>query len=53
MSRRVKRRKDIQMNNALLRRKEGATLDDLTSATGWQKHSVHGFLRAPPEEDGA
>ena len=28
----------------LLRRKEGATLDDLTNATGWQKHSVHGFL---------
>ena len=28
----------------LLRRKEGATLGDLTKATGWQPHSVRGFL---------
>ncbi len=28
----------------LLRRKNGATLIDLQTATGWQAHSVHGFL---------
>ena len=30
----------------LLRRKEGARLADLTKATGWQPHSVRGFLSA-------
>lgn len=30
----------------LLRRKDGATLTDLTKATGWQPHSVRGFLSA-------
>jgi hypothetical protein len=29
---------------ALLSRAKGATLDDLMSATGWQAHSVRGFL---------
>jgi hypothetical protein len=28
----------------LLRRSDGATLKDLTKATGWQAHSVRGFL---------
>jgi Protein of unknown function (DUF3489) len=28
----------------LLRREGGATLDDIMSATGWQAHSVRGFL---------
>jgi hypothetical protein len=28
----------------LLRRKEGATVVDMTGATGWQPHSVRGFL---------
>jgi hypothetical protein len=28
----------------LLRRPEGACLDELTKATGWEKHSVRGFL---------
>lgn len=30
----------------LLRRKEGATIAELTSATGWQSHSIRGFLSA-------
>lgn len=29
---------------ALLSRTKGATLDDLTTATGWQAHSVRGFI---------
>ncbi len=29
---------------ALLRRKNGATIADLTDATGWQAHSVRGAL---------
>jgi hypothetical protein len=29
---------------ALLRQADGATLEDLISATGWQAHSVRGFL---------
>lgn len=29
---------------ALLRRENGATLDELMSATGWQAHSVRGFI---------
>ncbi|OFW01495.1 MAG: hypothetical protein A3G20_00110 [Acidobacteria bacterium RIFCSPLOWO2_12_FULL_59_11] len=28
----------------LLRRKDGATLTELMKATGWQAHSVRGFL---------
>jgi hypothetical protein len=28
----------------LLRRKEGATVAEMTGATGWQPHSVRGFL---------
>jgi len=28
----------------LLKRKNGASLDDLQKATGWQPHSVRGFL---------
>jgi hypothetical protein len=28
----------------LLRRKEGATIAEMTGATGWQAHSVRGFL---------
>ena len=30
----------------LLRQPNGATLQDLTAATGWQAHSVRGFLSA-------
>jgi hypothetical protein len=29
---------------ALLKRDRGATLDDMMAATGWQRHSVRGFL---------
>jgi hypothetical protein len=29
---------------ALLRRKEGATIDQMIKATGWQSHSVRGAL---------
>jgi len=28
----------------LLRRKSGASIDDIIDATGWQAHSVRGFL---------
>jgi hypothetical protein len=29
---------------ALVQRSEGATLDELRAASGWQKHSVRGFI---------
>jgi hypothetical protein len=29
---------------AMLQRKGGATLDEITKATGWQKHTVRGFI---------
>ena len=29
---------------ALLSRKRGASIDDMMNATGWQAHSVRGFL---------
>jgi len=28
----------------LLRRKEGATMDEIAKATDWQKHSIRGFI---------
>jgi predicted ArsR family transcriptional regulator len=28
----------------LLRRKEGATIEQIANATDWQKHSIRGFL---------
>ena len=30
---------------ALLQRKEGATLDEIVNATGWQRHSARAVLR--------
>jgi hypothetical protein len=35
-------KKDLVL--ALLRRDQGASLDELMTATGWQAHSVRGFL---------
>ena len=35
-------KKDAILN--LLKRNEGATLEDLMTATGWQAHSVRGFI---------
>src|SRR5690606_2130014 len=29
---------------ALLRRREGATIEEMMAATGWQAHSVRGFM---------
>ena len=29
---------------ALLQRNTGATVSELAKATGWQRHSVHGFM---------
>lgn len=34
----------LQTCLTLLKRKNGATLADLARATGWQAHSVRGFL---------
>ena len=36
----------------LLRTASGATIDDLASATGWQKHSVRGALAGALKKKG-
>ena len=36
----------------LMRRKEGATLDELCAATGWQAHSVRGFIAGTLKKKG-
>jgi hypothetical protein len=33
---------------AMLRRPEGVTVDEVTSATGWQRHTVRGVFSASP-----
>jgi hypothetical protein len=35
----------------LLRQEDGATMAMLTDATGWQKHSVRGFISAALKRD--
>jgi hypothetical protein len=37
---------------AMLQRKGGATLDELMQATGWQRHSVRGFMSVVPKKAG-
>ncbi len=41
-ARSVRTKKDIILG--LLRRKNGASIEDLIKSTGWQAHSVRGFL---------
>ena len=36
---------------AMLRRPEGATVDEVVSATGWQRHTVRGVLLRHVEEE--
>ena len=31
----------------MLRRPEGATVDEVVNATGWQRHTVRGVFSAP------
>jgi hypothetical protein len=40
----VKRATKSENIIALLSRKRGASIDDMMTATGWQAHSVRGFL---------
>ena len=35
----------------LLSRREGATIEELQAATGWQRHSVRGFLAGAVRSD--
>jgi hypothetical protein len=37
---------------ALLKHKNGATLAEILAATGWQKHSVRGFISTLPKKTG-
>lgn len=37
---------------SMLRTSEGATIEELMKATGWQKHSVHGQLANMRKKDG-
>jgi len=36
---------------AMLRRPEGATVDEVAGATGWQRHTVRGGVLGNPEEE--
>lgn len=40
----IRKRTKQQTCIDLLSRREGATIEELQSATGWQQHSVRGFL---------
>lgn len=37
---------------ALLRKPNGATIDELAAATSWQKHSIHGALAGTLKKKG-
>ena len=37
---------------AMIRRKGGATLDEIVDKTGWQKHTVRGFIATVPAKVG-
>lgn len=34
----------VEQITGLLRRSEGASLDEMVKATGWQQHSLRGFM---------
>jgi hypothetical protein len=37
---------------AMIQRKGGATLDEIGKATGWQKHTIRGFMSVVPKKAG-
>jgi hypothetical protein len=37
---------------AMIRRTGGATLDEIMAVTGWQKHTVRGFISVAPKRAG-
>ncbi|MBP6014334.1 MAG: DUF3489 domain-containing protein [Alphaproteobacteria bacterium] len=42
----------LEMLVELMRAKSGATIDQLTKATGWQKHSVRGAISGALKKNG-
>ena len=37
---------------AMIQRPGGATLDEIMAATGWQKHTIRGFISVAPKRAG-
>lgn len=37
---------------AMIQRKGGASIDEIMAATGWQKHTVRGFISVAPRKAG-